>query len=340
VPQDAIDLSDPNCWPLIEHLCVQHENRAISPAGRRLLERTQIKLRRLVELHPTRQVLGGRIHRRVGECTRADVFQAAANDNSCQAVIAAKASVIEQPRSIVLFGLAIDKQAELARASNLPKLFATVDTVDPCKLIAAWRWVYGPDLGTRPSPSKELQHVAALVTDVARTLQLYHDHGIVHCATCPRNLIWDKEATTLVLIDPTGAFFAEGAHLWSKAPHHDGFDAPELFQGARAITSKVDVFAVAQLIWKLATHQSPVPPATGKAFAPAIKESSLPERLKRLIHAGTHADPAQRPNLEELTRELNEIAHRPSSIVIPPIAKSLGQAAVWAGIAVLKSCAR
>ncbi|MEO6777337.1 MAG: serine/threonine-protein kinase [Kofleriaceae bacterium] len=160
--------------------------------------------------------------------------------------------------------------------------------------------------------------IAAIGAQVAEAVSAMHDHEIIHCDLKPDNvfLLYERGLEGW----PRIKVIDYGVSQRASTKHRDVIAgtpscmAPEQWRGAP--TAKSDVYALGCLLYWLVTG---APPFVGPLPQLMLSHSNLlpirpsekrelPAELERLIMRSLAKDPAMRPTMRELARDLSALA--------------------------------
>lgn len=153
----------------------------------------------------------------------------------------------------------------------------------------------------RPDPERAV----ALAGEVARAVQVLHDHGVVHRDVKPSNLLLARGAdgASRVVVADLGMAKslaeASGLTLTAGTP---AWMAPEQVRGSAGFDARADVYAVAAVTHALLTGRPPFALASVKEVAlrtappePVAASLGLPDAVDGLLASSLDPDPARRP---------------------------------------------
>ena len=160
--------------------------------------------------------------------------------------------------------------------------------------------------------------IAAIGAQVADAVGAMHDHDIVHCDIKPDNvfLLYERglEGWPRIKVIDYGVSQCTDAKLSDAIAGTPSCMAPEQWRGAP--TAKSDVYALGCLLYWLVTG---APPFTGPLPQLMLSHSNvlpqrpsemreLPAELERIIMRSLSKDPAMRPTMREVARDLSALA--------------------------------
>jgi hypothetical protein len=175
----------------------------------------------------------------------------------------------------------------------------------------AW---FAMELGTPLSKDdhapKELDDVVRFCLDLSQTLSEMHSRGFSHRDVKPENILrlgdkWHLGDFGLVDFPEKAALTEKGERLGPMF-----YIAPEMLNDAAVSDGKpADVYSLAKLMWKMGTGQRYPMPGTQSTSELALLLSSYVNHdgvhsLDQLIEAMTQVDPTRRPQMTEVTRQL------------------------------------
>jgi serine/threonine protein kinase len=176
------------------------------------------------------------------------------------------------------------------------------------------------ELGLGPLPPRRARQVVA---QLARTLSLVHDDGIVHGDVKPGNvLLGPGDRVTLTDFGVAGPTRTHHPDVAVGTPH---YLSPEQVQG-RPLTAATDVYALGLVLLECLTAMRayPGPAATAAAArlhrAPTIP-SYVPADLAALVREMTDLDPVRRPSASDVAARLEGAEAGPATmpvVVGPP----------------------
>ncbi len=153
----------------------------------------------------------------------------------------------------------------------------------------------------RPDPQRAL----ALAAEVARAVQVLHDHGVVHRDVKPSNLLLARGSggTVRVVVADLGMAKslaeASGLTLTAGTP---AWMAPEQVRGSGGFDARADVYAVAAVTHALLVGRPPFELASVRDVglrtrppAPVAAALGLPAAVDGLLASALDPDPARRP---------------------------------------------
>jgi serine/threonine protein kinase len=234
----------------------------------------------------------------------------------------------------------------LAKINNpyVARLF-DFDVSDSGAAFLAMRLIDGEDLerrmlGEGPLDAKDASRIGL---DIAKGLEAMHAAGVVHRDLKPANIVYSNEAEHHVIVDfglvslladprqewdkPSGKSKPERARLtdagFAMGTAH--YIAPEQVIGRKTITPAADVWALGVILFELTTGQLPfeLSPNKDKPLsaveyvskvvneeAPAVTDvrPELPADFTQLVMSMMEKNPKDRPTVEEVLVELEELA--------------------------------
>ncbi len=158
-----------------------------------------------------------------------------------------------------------------------------------------------------------------LLRQAAEALAVVHRAGYIHRDVCPRNLVVDKDGTSLKLID-----------FGLTVPNHPPFTLPGNRTGTpnymapevvrrRPTSPKLDIFAFGVTAFELCAFELPWPRGQGEAamthgsMEPADLRKFCPKidpRLEKAIYACIESDPEKRPaTLDDFLKRIKDVTH-------------------------------
>lgn len=149
---------------------------------------------------------------------------------------------------------------------------------------------------------------ARYVADVGEGLLAVHAQGIVHRDIKPANILWDRARDEALLTD-----FGIGARLGHEAAIAGSlpYMGPDAYDGR--VSPALDVYGLAATLFHLVIGAPPFPGPSLSAFReqatrglpdPEPRFRILPEPIEQVIRSGLHAQPDQRPPLDEFVAML------------------------------------
>ena len=161
---------------------------------------------------------------------------------------------------------------------------------DPSEAIQVYRWVEGEDLSSQQG-GLSADMVVDIGVKMATALRAIHAKDVLHRDICPRNIVLNRnlgaDSVRPVLIDFGFARVMSGDLKSLFTGEHI---APECRESPPRWGKPADVFA---LCWTLATVLAADEPGTS--------------RLIKVLNDGRNADPAKRPNADELLVRLRAV---------------------------------
>jgi hypothetical protein len=218
---------------------------------------------------------------------------------------------------------AIQREAKLLRACAHPHLVRLVQAHDgwfATERVTGEAWAHW-------AAGRSVDASVGVALEVIAALQAVHRAGVVHGDLKPSHVLIDDWGHARVLDLGVAAPIGE---RWTQS-WTAGFTAPELLSGGKA-TPAADVYGLAASLYAALSGRPPFDTADPAALAhlgahsapiPASAwRADLPDRLDRLLLAMLQRDPALRPELPQVIRELQQAHHS------QPARPALGMAGV------------
>jgi serine/threonine protein kinase len=227
---------------------------------------------------------------------------------------------------LVLPGLAADdgfrrrfaQEVEAARrvgGFHTAQLVDADPAADPPWLVTAY--VPGPSLQEAVEAHGPLppRTVLALGAGLAEGLAAVHACGLVHRDLKPGNVILAADGPRIIDFGIARAADAAGLTATGSMIGTPGFMSPEQAAGERDLGPASDVFALGSVLTFAATGQGPfdggsVPSVVYRIVSAEPDLASLPRPLRDLVAACLAKDPAARPAVADVLRELSAMTDR------------------------------
>lgn len=167
------------------------------------------------------------------------------------------------------------------------------------------------DLSGLPLPAGE---ALALTSEIARAIQVLHDHEVIHRDVKPSNILLTGGPDIRVVIADLGMAkrLAESSRV-TVAVGTPGFMAPEQAHGQIGLDVRVDVYAVAAVGYLLLTGRRPFPESQTVVDVAVRPPTAAPDPLVGVLQqADVNVDEAA---LDDLLRAAlaHDPGHRPST---------------------------
>lgn len=220
------------------------------------------------------------------------------------------------------------RESRFAAQLSHPNIVAVYDTGEEAERpYIVMEWVDGVSLAEAlqargPFPAAE---IAALGRQACAGLEHAHDRGLVHRDVKPQNLLLREDGTLKVADfgiaragDGTATLTQAGTVLGTAA-----YMAPEVIAGEPAGPA-ADVYALGAVLYELTTARPPRRVATIAELAraeptppPSAHAEGIPDHLEETIMRCLAGDPAHRPSVAEVARELEAptLSRRPTEVV-------------------------
>ncbi|HMJ09753.1 MAG TPA: serine/threonine-protein kinase [Polyangiaceae bacterium] len=219
-----------------------------------------------------------------------------------------------------------EQEARVAAALGSPSVVAPLDIgqLEDGTPYILMEYVRGVSLAEELKRCGPIHAAKALAIgrQIAGTLVIAHAKGIVHRDLKPANIMLDENGSVRLL--DFGAARVSGALRVVETTQQGvlgtpGFIAPEVLSGQDADT-RADVYSLGVTLFQMLTGELPFPNqssfATARAMlagpAPKVKDrrsavlDPVPAHIEQLVSRSLSCDPAMRPSVVELARELSE----------------------------------
>ncbi|MEX3984057.1 protein kinase [Paraburkholderia sp. EG287A] len=215
-----------------------------------------------------------------------------------------------------------DEVKAMYACANIDGVFPIIeDGVSDSQADIEYAW-FAMELGESLGPEEQppLDEVVQLCVDLSRTLSDMHARGYSHRDIKPDNIlrIGDKwhvadfglvdfpEKTALTAVnEKLGPMFYIAPEMLNKAADSDGRAA--------------DVYSLGKLMWKMGSGQRYPLPGTQSTTEPVLRLSTYVHHsgvhsLDHLLEAMTQTDPARRPTMAEVNRQLGAWLAKPDMV--------------------------
>lgn len=198
-------------------------------------------------------------------------------------------------------------------------------------------WVDGGNLREKllssGEPLSDWREAVRIARDVASSLAVAHEMGIVHRDIKPENVLLADSGTVKVTdfgisrtLEAVEKYTLTGVYLGTP-----GYMSPEQL-GGKEVDSRADIYALGVMLYEMLTGVVP----QGNFDPPRKLRSSLPPPLSQLVMECLRSDPEERPGtVEEIASRLERIEHPHRRAVLVGLGVGgLGLAGVGIGAAV------
>lgn len=165
----------------------------------------------------------------------------------------------------------------------------------------------GGDLTQLRHRSFTIQDRLRVFVQVAKSVSLAHDKGVIHRDIKPANFVLNADGRPILTdFDIADLRFADDAPIYSGGLGTPLFAAPEQIMGAEdAANPTCDIFSLGKMLFYLVTEKPPPIGATDNGQTPLYLQAVPIPALRQVIAQATRANPADRyQTVPELLKSL------------------------------------
>lgn len=261
-------------------------------------------------LKPSMEISGWLLVEQLGKGGNGVVWKATKGEREA-ALKFLKASNSSDDKRLLRFRDEVQAMLACADIEGVVPIIESSIPDDPAANEYAWvAMELGTPLSKDDRAPKELDDVVRFCLDLGRTLSDMHSRSFSHRDIKPENVLrlgdkWHLGDFGLVDFPDKAALTEKGEKLGPMF-----YIAPEMLNDAAVSDGKpADVYSLAKLLWKMGSGQRYPMPGTQSASELAFRLSSYVKHdgahsLDQLMEAMTQVDSTRRPQMTEVTRQL------------------------------------